>query len=143
MEKKIADKIDEKKTQNLAAGDKFRLHEIPARRFMDQAQYVENKILPLIEKREGKESVQYKYFQEIFDSLLYSIMVKDREGNLLNKLQQLQQINIILTERLAFCEKELLKYATMEDLYLTEAHIHIANGVKQRAEDLLTKKPGA
>lgn len=136
----IEKKITEKKVENLAAGGGFRLHEIPARRFMDQAQYIENEMLPAVEKKMGKDSVQYKYFREIFDSLLYSIMVKDRENNLLNKLTQLQQQNLILTNRLAFCEQELLKYATMEDLYLTEAHFHIAAGVKQRAADLLTKK---
>jgi hypothetical protein len=67
-------------------------------------------------------------------------MVKDRENNLLNKLQQMQQTNLILSTRNAFLEKELLKYATMEDLYLTEAHTYIENGVRDRAKDLLTKK---
>lgn len=133
-------RVDEQKTKNLAAGDGFRLHEIPAKRFMDQVQYLENEILPQIEKRGGSETDQYKYFTAVVESLLYAIMVKDREYNLLNRCQQLQQINLILSARNEFLEKELQKYVTMEDLFLTEAHAHIHAGVVARAVELLTNK---
>lgn len=133
-------RVDQEKTKNLSAGDGFRLHEIPARRFMDQAQYLENVILPQIEKRGGYDTEQFKYFHEIIQSLLFAIMVKDRENNILNKCQQLQQINMILSARNVFLEKELLKYSTVEDLFLTESLSYIEKGVVNRAADLLTKK---
>ena len=56
------------------------------------------------------------------------------------RLQQINQIRSIQATRLDFCEKELLKYTTMEDLYFTDGLDKIAAGVAQRAADLLNKK---
>jgi hypothetical protein len=140
MEKNIEKKIDVEKTKNLAAGGKFQLSEIPVRKFYDQSQYIDNVLLPAIERRDGKESVNYKFFSDVYRSLLYAVMIMDRDRTLVLKLQQINQINQFLQERADLAERELLKYTTMEDLYATGAMDHIAAGVVQRVNDLLTNK---
>lgn len=134
------DKIDKLKTENLAAGGGFRLEDIPVKKFYEQAQFLENDLIPRIIKSRGEDHPDVKYFREVYRSLLFAVMVADRERNLIMKLQQINQIRLINETRLNFLERELLKYTTIEDLYYTEAADHIAAGVAQRASDLLNKK---
>lgn len=137
----IEKKIDAEKTKNLADGGKFRLEDIPVRKFYDQSQYIDNVLLPAIERRDGKESTNYKFFTDVYRSLLYAVMIMDRDRTLVLKMQQINQINQFLQERTDLAERELSKYTTMEDLYATGAMDHIAAGVVQRVNDLLTSKP--
>jgi hypothetical protein len=133
-------KIDKLKTENLAAGGRFAIEDIPVKKFYDQAQYLENELIPKVIKVRGVDHPDVKFFKEVYRSLLFAVMVADRERNLIMKLQQINQIRGIQATRLDFCERELLKYTTMEDLYFTEGLDKIAAGVAQRAQDLLNKK---
>jgi hypothetical protein len=133
-------KIDAEKTKNLAAGGKFRLEEIPIRKFYDQAQYIEKTLLPAIERKSGKSSADYQFFQSVYMSLLYATMIVDRDRSLVMKVQHANQINAFLQQRADLAERELMKYTTMEDLFVTDALDHIARGVVQRVNDLLTNK---
>jgi hypothetical protein len=140
MQKNIESKIDKLKTENLVTGGSFTIENIPIKKFFDQAQYIDNELLPKIIKTRGIEHPDYIFFREVYKSLLYAVMVADRERNLVMRLQQINQIRSIQATRLDFCEKELLKYTTMEDLYFTDGLDKIAAGVAQRAADLLNKK---
>lgn len=133
--------IDKAKSENLSAGGKFSIQDVPMKKFYEHAQYIENVLLPAIERKSGKESQEYKLFTSVSRSLLYAVMIVDRDRALSLKLQQIVQINKILQVRVDIAERELLKYTTIEDLYLTEAMDHIATGVRNRVEDLLNKKP--
>ena len=133
-------KINVEKTKNLASGGKFRLEQIPVRKFYDQAQYIEKSILPKVAETRGKDSADYQFFNDVYRSLLYAVMIVDRDRTLVLKMQQINQINQFLQERADLAERELLKYTTMEDLYATGAMDHIAAGVVQRVNDLLTNK---
>ena len=68
-------KVDHAKTENLATGGKFRLEEIPIRKFYDQAQYIERTLLPAIERKSGKNSADYQFFNSVYMSLLYATMI--------------------------------------------------------------------
>ena len=132
--------INAKRTENLAAGGKFRLNEIPIRKFYDQAQYIEKTLLPAIERKSGKTSADYQFFDSVYKSLLYAVMIIDRDRTLIMKVQHANQINAFLQARADLAERELMKYTTMEDLFVTDALDHIAKGVVQRVNDLLINK---
>lgn len=134
------DKIDEQKTKNLSDGRRFRLDEIPLRKFFDQAQYLEKTLLPEIEKKRGKQSADYQFFESVRLSLLYAVMIHDRHGSILKQWQQSVQLLQLHKDRADLAERELLKYTTMEDLILSGAMDHYAKGVVQRVNDLLTNK---
>jgi hypothetical protein len=140
MDQNAKNKIDTEKTENLAAGKKFRLDEIPLRKFFDQAQYIEKTLLPAIEKKIGNKSADYQFFKEVYRSLLYAVMLADRDRTLIMKLQHEKQYNSFLQARADLAEKELLKYTTMEDIWATDAMDKISVGIRNRVEDLLTNK---
>jgi hypothetical protein len=140
MEPQIEKKIDTEKTKNLAAGGKFQLEDIPIRKFYDQAQYIEKTILPRVAATRGMDSADYSFFKDVYLSLLYAVLIVDRDRTLIMKIQHANQINAFLQDRADLAERELSKYTTMEDLYATGAMDHIAAGVVQRVNDLLTNK---
>jgi hypothetical protein len=133
-------KIDELKARNLSEGGKFRLDEVPLRKFYDQAQYIEKTLLPAIEKKSGKDSADYTFFKEIYKSILYAALVVDRENRFLLKMQHVNQMNALLQGRADIAERELLKYTTMEDLLMSDGLDRIAQDVRLRIENLLTNK---
>ncbi len=133
-------KVDELKAKNLSEGGKFRLDEIPIRKFYDQAQYIEKTLLPAIEKKSGKHSADYTFFTDIYKSVLYAALIVDRENRVMIKMQQLQQMNMLLQARLDVAERELLKYTTMEDLIMSDGLDKIQADVRRRIENLLTNK---
>lgn len=133
-------KIDEEKTKNLAAGGSFSLQDIPLRKFYDQAQYIEKTLLPQIKKTRGENSADYEFFTGVYRSLLYAVMIVDRDRTLIMKLQHATQMNAFLQARADLAERELMKYTTLEDLYLIDAGDKIAAGIAQRVGNLLTNK---
>lgn len=139
MDKNTEKKIDQIKTENLAAGGKFRLDEIPLRKFYDQAQYIEKTLLPAIEKKSG-QGTDYVFFKDVYKSLLYAVMIVDRDRTLVMRLQQSNQLQGFYKGIAEQNERELLKYTTMEDIWLNNAGEKIAGGIRQRVEDLLTNK---
>ena len=116
------------------------MDEIPLRKFYDQAQYIEKTLLPAIERKSGKTSVDYQFFSDVYRSLLYAVMIVDRDRSLVMKLQHARQMNAFLQARADLAESELLKYTTLEDIWLTDAQEKISVGVRQRVENLLTNK---
>jgi hypothetical protein len=134
------DKLTNEKTKNLASGAGFNLSDIPVRKFYDQAQYIEKTLLPAIEKKTGNKSADYQFFQGVYDSLLYAVMILDRQNSLLLKFQQARQWNEFLQARADLCEKELLKYTTLEDLWTIDAGNKYAQAVARNVQNLLTNK---
>jgi hypothetical protein len=141
-------KIDELKTKNLADGGRFSLEDIPLRSFYDQSQYLYNQVLPAIVKREyarnpkldPTRSADYALYFGIYKSLLYAVMIVDRNQYYVRKLQRANQMNDFLQSRADLAESQLLRYTTMEDLWLSDARDKAAAGVAQRVEDFLNKK---
>jgi hypothetical protein len=133
-------KIDVEKTKNLAAGNGFRLEDIPIKKFFDQAQYLEKTLLPAIEKKSGKTSADYKFFTEVYKSMLYAVMILERCNAAVLQLQQVKQLSKIYQAQAQQYERELEKYTTIETVMFSGGLDHIINGVAERAKDLLTKK---
>lgn len=140
MDAKTEKKIDQVRTQNLSSGGKFRLDEIPVRKFYDQAQYIEKTLLPAIEKKSSKGSKDYNFFCDVFRSLLYGALVTDRLNGIALRLHQQKQLNQILQARADLAETELMKYTTMENLLMTDGLDKIAADTVRRIEELLTNK---
>jgi hypothetical protein len=139
MDKNTEKKIDQVKTENLAAGGKFRMEDIPLRKFFDQAQYIEKTLLPAIEKKSGR-GTDFIFFTEVYKSLLYAVLLADRDRTLVIKLQQEKQFKEYYKCHAEILETELLKYTTLEDLFIGDGHAKIADGIRRRVEDLLTNK---
>jgi hypothetical protein len=116
------------------------IEEIPVRKIYDQALYIENELLPRIEKKSGQQSTDYQFFREVYRSLLWAIVILDRFDRVCRSDSHTSLINEILYERCALMEKELAKYITMEDLLLTDSVDRIAQVVKTRAENILKEK---
>ncbi len=114
---------------------KFQLEDIPLKKFYEQAEYIENVYLPKLEQTRGKESGDYKFFVEMYRSLVYAVMIVDRGDRLIRQCQQLKQFNTFLQQRADLAERELSKYTAMEDLLMTDGMDKIAAAVKQRIED--------
>jgi hypothetical protein len=116
------------------------LKNIPQKQMMEQAQYIENILLPKIEQTKGIEDANYKFYQGVVDSLLWAICIVDRYEFLQNQHYHKCTMNEFLQEQLVNCKKELDKYYAAEDLTLTDSLNKYAQAVAKRAQDKLNKK---
>ena len=138
MKEALREKTEEERSRDkkMAAG----LDGIPVKKMMDQTLYIDKELLPGIEEKRGKDHPDYEFFAGVRDSLLYAIILADRYETLetrnihLRVWKQLQQENLDLLER------ELSKFQTLEELYLTDSMDRYAQGVKERVKDLLKPK---
>jgi hypothetical protein len=117
------------------------IEEIPVRKLYEQAMYIENDLLPRIEKRSTNNSADYIFFKEVFKSLLWSIAILDRFDKVCRSDTQSRLMNELMRERCLLLEGELQKYITMEDLLLSDSIDRIADIVKKRIDSLLKDKP--
>lgn len=107
------------------------LEGVPVKKIYDSAQHLENVLLPLIEKTRGKDHADYKFFAGVLDSLIWCIAVIDR-FEFLKRSDTYRRIeNELLRSHVALCERELLRYTTIEDLFLTDALDRYAATVKE------------
>jgi hypothetical protein len=137
----VEDMVDDKEQRQEKARRAAGLSDIPVSRMIDNAMYIRDQLLPQIEKKKGgKEGSDYEFFTQVFRSLLYAVVLSDRYDFLNRELQHGKLIGVILKERVEYFERELLKYTTLEDLFHGDALDRYAQGVKNRAEDLLKGK---
>lgn len=93
---------------------------IPQVKFIDQAHYLKNVLLPEIEKKRGKESGNYKYYFSVFESLMYAIKIADKEQTFRRLISQEKLYNEFLKKRVLFLENELMRYTTLDSLSTKE-----------------------
>jgi hypothetical protein len=133
----VEDKQARKEKERRASG----LSDIPVGQMIDQAMYIRDELLPAVEKKKGgKEGADYKFFSEVFRSLLYAVVMADRYEFQARELGYAKLTGQIVKEQLEYFQRELVKYTTLEDLFRSDALDHYAQGVKNRAEDLLKGK---
>lgn len=127
-----------RETEKLAKG----IRDIPVEKFISEIQYIEKELMPSVEKRRGKDSMEMKFFEELCRSLAYAIILCDRYDYLERKNISLRLENTILREHEALLEKELNKFCTLEELFFSDFLDRYADIVKSRADGLLkvTKK---
>jgi hypothetical protein len=133
--------------EGLAEGDssamgKMRreLERAPIKVMIDQVNYIDKNLLPAIKKKGGETSADYVFFKSLCDSLLWAVLIKDR-FDLAQRLYGSKVLELEVTRGIADTYKrELEKYTTTEDVWLTEALSFVIDGLKARAEALLNKK---
>ena len=94
--------------------------EVPQKKLIEQAQYLKEVMLPAIEKNRGLESKDYKFYYAVFESLMYSIAILDRDYIFRYQLSNEKLMNEFLQKKIIFYELELQRYTTIESLRLKE-----------------------
>lgn len=93
---------------------------IPQVKFIEQAQYLKNVLLPEIEKKRGKDNANYKFYFGVFESLMFSIKIADKEQMYRRLISQEKLFNEFIKKRVLFLENELMRYTTLENLSTKE-----------------------
>jgi hypothetical protein len=107
------------------------VRDIPVKQMLDQLLYIEKELLPAIAKKKGREE-DFKFFESVGRSLAYSVILLDRYDYLYGKYINGRIETVILRDMLQTAERELEKYCTMEDLYLSDFKNKYAEGVAER-----------
>lgn len=121
-------KINEK----LSAGIK----DIPVSKMLEQLLYLENDLLPRLEKKGGKESADYKFFEAMGKSLVWSVILCDRYDFLYRQFISNKVMLQLATENVALFARELEKYSTLEEIFFTDAMDRYKETVKSRVDGL-------
>jgi hypothetical protein len=116
------------------------MEDLPVNKMMKAVQYIENNLLPAVKKKSGDKSPDFVFFEDVAKMLLHAIIIHDRYREMERRYVNARIDRELLRERLALTEREMDKYATMEDLWLSESLDHISKGVRARAESLLEGK---
>ena len=106
----------------------------------NQAMYMDKVLLPRIAEQRGKDSGDYKYFCGVFKTVLWSICVVDRNELMEARYYRLSMQHEILLQHSEKLERLFNKYAALEDLFLSSGLDVMAQGIAERAADLLNKK---
>jgi hypothetical protein len=123
------------RSEKLAAG----IRDIPVKQMYDQLQYIEKELLPAVRKKNREADI--KFFEGVCRSLAYGIAICDRYEYL-----HLRYINsridvAMLKDHLSMSEKELERYTTMEDLFLSDFMNKYAEKIAERVKhDILRVK---
>lgn len=110
--------IEEKET--FASALNRSLEAIPQVKFIEQAQYLKNVLLPEIEKKRGKDNANYKFYFGVFESLMFSIKIADKEQMYRRLISQEKLFNEFIKKRVLFLENELMRYTTLDNLSTKE-----------------------
>jgi len=102
-----------------------------------QALHLEKHYLPSIERSRGIDSAEYKFFKDVFTSLMWAICLADR-----NEFIEVRhhRVSLQLEFYMQHCEKlerQFNKYATLEDLFLSSTLDEQAAIIAQRVRDQL------
>lgn len=100
---------------------------IPQVRFIEQAQYLREFMLPKIAASRGIDSADYKFYYSVFESLMYSIKMADRDQTYRFMISNEKLLNEFLKKRILFYESELQKYTSLEELTAKELATELCN----------------
>ena len=127
--------IEKKKRERIAKG----LSDVPVNQMIEQVLYIDENLLKRIEKKGGKESADYAFFAEVRRSLLWAIVLSDRYDSLNARYTSLKVQEMLCRENLELFARELQKFQTLEEIFLTNALDSVAQGVKNRVDGLLQR----
>jgi hypothetical protein len=116
------------------------LENVPQKQILDQAQYLENVMLPKISEKRGVESDDYKFYKSVLNSLLWAIVIIDRFEFLKTEYSTEQIMREFLQEQLITCRSELNKYQTAEEMLMNSTWEKYAKAVGKKADNLLKGK---
>lgn len=121
--------IQETSEEDAAAQLNKAFHDIPHSRFIEQCQYLKEYMLPKIAANRGEDSPDYRFYFGVFESLMYSMKLLDRDFNLRMRLSNEKSLREFYQGKMQSYEMELMKLTTMQDLLASET-----------ATDLMFKK---
>jgi hypothetical protein len=113
---------------------------VSVNKIMAQVQQLENSVLPNIEKKSGNTSDNYKFWKSVYTSLLWALCLADRNEYMQLQMAKEKLLREFYQDHAEKLERELLKYCTLEDLFLQGGLQVQAEAVAQRVRDLLNKK---
>src|SRR5579863_8425772 len=108
------------------------LQDIPEKKMFDQLQYITKELLPAVRKK-GKAS-DAEFFEELSRSMAYAIILVERYDYLYGRFINSRIDVALLKDRLEMTERELEKYTTMEDLYLSDFLNRYSDVVAERIQ---------
>jgi len=111
INKLMAQNVVDKSTGGLLDGVQI----IPVGKLIELAQFFLENLLPRIEKRMGKDSVDYDNMLTAVNAMLYCIMLLDKWESAERKLSQTKQWAGLLSKRNNELEVELSKYVSIEN----------------------------
>jgi hypothetical protein len=130
--------------QNVTAqsnGDSKALHNamavVPEGEMWRMVQWLHEIILPKVAEFRGVDSVEYKNYCTVRDSVIWSMYVMQMHERLLQGVGRNKQMLDFFRERAVFYENELLKYTTAEQLLQGEALQAYRVGIVANALSLL------
>jgi len=129
----------EGRMQESAKNIAIALEKIPVKKIYEQALYIENELLPQIEKKSGVTHKSYIFYKELFTTLLWAIVVLDRNDMLETRFFNSEMQRTYFQDYAASLERLLSKYIALEDLFLSSGLDVVAKGVVDRAKDVLNK----
>lgn len=112
------------------------IRDVPVRKFMEQQQYLEKELLPAIEKKKGKGSTDYIFFEAVGKSLVWAMILCDRYDYQQRMFLNAKIDSKIARELAADLQAELSKFETLEQLFFAGGLDRYADGVKMRAKAL-------
>ena len=95
-------------------------HEVPQSKFIEQAQYLKEQLLPKIAEKRGIDHADYKFYYAVFESLMYSLVIMDRDYSLRFRLSNEKMLREFYQAKVTTYENELLRFTTIEDLLASE-----------------------
>jgi len=108
---------------------------VPVRQMYDQLQHLESVIIPKCEQIRGKEHADYLFLCSMAKSLLWSLQIIDRFEFLQRENTRLKLQQELTLQHAEHLERELTKYITLEDLFLSD-------GLDMAAQTVLDKIRG-
>lgn len=146
LDKIKSDLLERHRMQALMEPEKFKrenerlskgIRDIPVNKFIAHIQYIEKELMPAVEKRRGKESAHYQFFEELCRSLVWCVILCDRYDFLEGRNINYRIENLILKDNIRLFEAELQKFCAVEDSFFTDFLNRYADTIKSRAEGLL------
>lgn len=96
------------------------LNLIPVHKVLQHLQYLQNTILPAVEKRNGGASTEYQHFKGITDALVWAINTNGYHDRLMMELSNERLLCEFYRDKCLFYQNELMRYTTREDLAYEE-----------------------
>lgn len=113
---------------------------VPEHNIWKTVTWIHENILPKVKLHRGENSEEYKNYVQIRDSLLWAIYILNKNERTLLQLQNSRFMEQLYREKMMLFEKELLKYATAEELINTETLSAYQNTILKQAVDMLNEK---
>lgn len=110
--------------------------DVPVRKMMDAIQYLDKNLMPAVKKKGGDKSADFEFFTGLRDLLIWAILITDRYDALEGRLVRKRIEAALYKEWMELYEKELTKYTTLEDLFLTDALNIYARGISNRVDEI-------